>query len=166
VIREDRSLRKVTRIAIFDIVKVTVPLFLISSFLVSRALASLGDSATQIRCDHQVIGNTLHSVDLGCYKIVQIDRDDGAIVKEYVNGAGLVFGVTWQSCNVPNLKPLLGSYFSEFQRAVQARGHRPGPLMLKTKNLVVESAGHLRAFHGRAYVPRLLPQYLTAAVLQ
>ncbi len=154
------------KIAIFDIVKVAVPLFLISSLLVSQAPASLGDPASRIRCDHQLLGSTPHSVDRGDYKIVQIDRDDGAIVKQYVNGAGLVFGVTWQARNVPNLKPLLGAYFPEFQRAVQARGHRGGPLMLKTKNLIVESAGHLRAFRGRAYIPRLLPRQLTAAVLQ
>jgi hypothetical protein len=64
------------------------------------------------------------------------------------------------------LRPLLGPYFLEFQLAVQARGHRPGPLTLTTKNLFVESAGHLRAFYGRAYMPRLLPRQLKAEVLQ
>ena len=154
------------RIAIFDTLKVSVLLFLITSLLVSQALACLGDPATYIRSNHQIVSSTTHIMNGRGYKIVQVERDDGAIVKEYVNSAGVAFCVTWQSRNVPNLEPLLGAYFSEFQRAIRARGHQPGPLLLKTKNLVVESAGHLRAFHGRAYVPRLMPEQLTAAVLQ
>ncbi len=149
-----------------DIVKPAAALFLISSVLPTHALASLGDSVTSIRVDQPPSRSKLHSTDRGTYKIVQTDRDDGTIIKEYFNGAGVVFGVTWQARNVPNLEHLLGAYFSEFQRAIQARGHRAGPLMIRTKNLVVESGGHMRAFRGRAYVPSLLPQHLTAAVLQ
>ena len=100
------------RIAKFDTVKVSVLLFLITSLFVSRALACLGVPATCIRSSHQVVSSTTHIVNGGGYKIVQIERDDGAIVKEYVNGAGVVFCVTWQSRNVPNLGPLLGAYFS------------------------------------------------------
>ena len=60
---------------------------------------------------------------------------------------------------------LLGSYYSEFHQAVAGRRHR-GPVVVKTKDLVVESGGHLRAFYGRAYVTSLVPNTLSPAVVQ
>lgn len=147
-------------------VKATALVFLVTSLLTVHGLASLGGSVSDIKCGQRSVGSTKQITDRGEYKIVQIDLDNGTTIKQYVNRAGLVFGITWQARTVPNLKPLLGAYFLEFQLAVQARGHRPGALTLSTKNLFVESAGHLRAFHGRACLLRLLPQQLTAAVLQ
>jgi hypothetical protein len=147
-------------------VESTFPLILALSLLTSQALACLGDSPDSVLRDHPHWKDRLRSSSHVGYRVVRIDDNEGTVLNQYVNSAGLVFGVTWQAQRVPNLKTLLGAYFPEFQRAVQARGHQVGPMMLRTENLVVESAGHMRAFRGRAYVPRLVPHHLSAEVMR
>ena len=151
---------------IHTVVKTSLPVLLFMLLLVSNALASLGDSVIVDHGKHRVCRDTMGTKSCSCYTIIQTYRNQDSLVKEYVNDAGLVFGVTWQARRVPNMKTLLGRYFPEFQIATQARGHKPGPLNLKTKNLIVESAGHMRAFHGRAYLPDLLPMHISPADLQ
>jgi hypothetical protein len=147
-------------------VKPSLFVLLFMLLLTSNAPASLGASVICDRSKQRVCPNTRETKSHSCYTIVQTYRKDDTFVNEYVNDAGLVFGVTWQAERVPNMKTLLGRYFPEFQIAIQTRGHHPGPLNLKTKNLIIESAGHMRAFHGRAYLPDLLPKYVTSADLQ
>ena len=153
-------------IRIFRCVTKTARTILPLLFLASNALASLGDSVADSRGDDRLCGDTKHASTFTGYKVIEFDRKDGSVIREYVNGAGQIFGVSWQTGRVPDMKTLLGGYFPEFQRAVQARGHRPGPMVLKTKNLVVESAGHMRAYFGRAYLTKLLPNSLTPTVVK
>ena len=128
--------------------------------------ACLGQTELRIREESRTLRGTLHRTERKGYSIIRIERQDATVVTQYLNANGLVFGVTWQAPGVPDMKTLLGAYFPEFQRALRARGHRSGPLILRTKNLEVESLGHMRAFHGRIYVPGLLPKELTAEVIR
>ncbi len=139
---------------------------LIFLLLASNAVASLGGSVAEGRGGAPVCGDAKHVSNFADYQLIEFDGKDGSIVREYVRHDNRVFGVSWQTGRVPDIKGLLGSYFPEFQRAVQVRGHRPGPMVLRTKNLVVESAGHMRAYFGRAYLPSLLPNSLTPAVVK
>ena len=100
------------------------------------------------------------------YALHQISAPDGTVVREYTSPQGTVFGVSWKGPVMPNLKQLLGSYFTTFQQASQAPHPRRGPLVVRTDQVVVESGGHMRAFRGRAYVPSLVPNNLTQAVVQ
>ena len=148
------------------LVKIAVPLFLCLSFAAASAAACLGQTEASIQTETQTLRGVLQRIKHGDYTVIQIDRDDGTVIRQYINAKGLVFGIHWQAPSMPNLQLLLGSYFTEFQRARQARGHRSRSLVMQTKNLVVESIGHMRAFHGRVYLPSLLPASLTAAVVQ
>lgn len=130
--------------------------------------AALGQYEASVNLDRQI----LHGVDREevrqGYKIHQITNDDGSVVKEFVSPAGLVFGIAWQAPRMPNLQQLLGSNMAELQVAMQSgtRRHTRGPLIVRTNNLVFVSAGHLRSFHGYAYVPTLVPANVSPEVVE
>ena len=100
------------------------------------------------------------------YSVKELSSASGRVVREYVSPAGLVFGVAWQGPTMPDLRQLLGSYFGQVQQAAQSRQRRGGPLVIKTKDFVLVSGGHMRSFRGLAYVPSLLPANVTPEVVQ
>lgn len=146
-------------------VKFVLPLLFVVAFA-PEAAACLGQPEARIREESRMMGAPLQRTDRKGYVIFRIERADGTVITQYMNARGLVFAIAWQAPSVPDFRALLGGYFSEFQQALQSRKRRSGALSLQTKNLVVESLGHMRAFHGRIYVPGLLPEGLTAAVVQ
>ena len=97
----------------------------------------------------------------------RISLDDGTLIREYVTPAGKVFEVSWQGPFVPNMQQLLGNYFPQLQQHVQVQtGRRRGPLNLHNNDFIFSSSGHMRAYHGRAYVPSLLPTNVSPEVVQ
>ncbi len=88
--------------------------------------------------------------------VVQVKLPSGTQIREYLNVDGVVVAVSWQGATLPNLKQLLGSSFDSFvQRPAQSGNHRNASMI--SDDLVVQSHGQLRAFHGKAYLPKLLP---------
>jgi len=101
------------------------------------------------------------------YKLHQITSPNGAVVSEYVSPQGKVFGVSWRAPFIPNLQQLLGSYTAQVQQAAQAQTRRRGaPLIVRTSDFVFVNGGHMRAFHGSAYVPSLLPPNVSPEVVR
>ncbi|HEV2492119.1 MAG TPA: DUF2844 domain-containing protein [Terriglobia bacterium] len=139
----------------------------LSTLLVAAApaWAVLGGSVDSVRADQTRLEAKVHSVTLPGYTVHEISRGDGTTIKEFVSPLGTVFGVSWKGPTMPDLTPLLGTYYSQFRQAMEGRRHR-GPVVVRTNDLVVESGGHLRAFHGRAYVTSLIPNTLSPAVVQ
>jgi hypothetical protein len=133
---------------------------------VAPAWAVLGQPASSVQSDHAYFRGMLVQLPRQGYELHQISAPDGTVVREYVSQEGTVFGVSWQGPAMPNLSQLLGSYVTDFQRASQSPHARRGPLVVRTERVVIESGGHMRAFHGRAYVPSLIPNNLTQAVVQ
>ncbi len=130
------------------------------------AWAVLGQRVTSVQSDRARLRGELRAVERQGYSVQQITAADGTVIKEYVSPAGMVFGVSWQGPAMPDLSDLLGAYFPEFQKASGTATRRHRAVAVKTDQVVVESGGHLRAFHGIAYVPGLLPSNLTPAVVQ
>jgi len=130
------------------------------------AWAVLGEPLSSVQSDHTYFRGMLVRVPRQGYELHQINAPDGAVIREYVSPEGTVFGVSWQGPVMPNLSQLLGSYLADFQQASQSPRARRGPLVVRNDRVVIESGGHMRAFHGRAYVPNLLPHNLTQAVVQ
>ena len=130
------------------------------------AWAVLGQSVRSVQSDQEYWRGTLIQVARQGYALHQISAADGTVVREYVSNEGAVFGVSWQGPVMPNLSQLLGPYFADFQQASQSPHRRRGPLVVRTDRVVIESGGHVRAFHGRAYLPNLVPHDLTEAVIQ
>ena len=101
----------------------------------------------------------------------EIQAPTGIIVREYVSPAsGKVFAVAWQGPWPPNMQQILASYFDQFQQAAQAQAGTARavrrPLMVNLPGLVVQSSGHMRSFAGRAYIPAMLPQGVTAEAIR
>jgi len=143
-----------------------VTIFLPWLLSAAPAWAVLGQPASSVQSDQAYFRGTLAQVPHQGYELHQISAPDGTVVREYVSPEGTVFGVSWQGPVMPNLSQLLGSYVTDFQQASQSPHGRRGPLVVRTDRVVIESGGHMRAFHGRAYVPSLLPNNLTPAVVQ
>jgi hypothetical protein len=146
-----------------------VALGLALAFASPAAHAGLGGSADSVATDNHVLRGQLVSIPEVQYDVQQINA--GAdVVREYVTRSGVVFAVTWSGPTLPDLQTLLGSYFPQFQSAAQAAQLRhPGihrQLSINGNDLVVDSAGRLRDFHGIAYVPSLVPQGVSIDELQ
>ncbi|MBZ5565016.1 MAG: DUF2844 domain-containing protein [Acidobacteriia bacterium] len=130
------------------------------------AWAVLGEHVATVASDQKYLRGEVRATVQQGYSVQQITAADQSVVNEYVSPAGMVFGISWRGTVMPNLQLLLGSYYAQFQQAAQSRVRRRGPLVLRTDQLVVESGGHLRSFHGRAYVPSLLPRNVSAEVVR
>jgi hypothetical protein len=92
------------------------------------------------------------------FTIHELTLGTGTTVREYARPDGRVFAVGWEGPWKPDLRQLLGEYFSDYQAAAKAKrtGHN-GPLSSSTSRVVIEAGGRPRAFFGRAYVPDQLP---------
>ncbi len=130
------------------------------------AWAVLGEQVATVASDQKYLRGEVRATVQQGYSVQQITGADRSVVNEYVSPGGMVFGLSWRGPVMPNLQLLLGSYYARFQQAAQSRVRRRGPLVLRTDQLVVESGGHLRSFHGRAYVPGLLPKDVSAEVVR
>jgi hypothetical protein len=136
------------------------------------AWATLGDNAASVLADQaRMTGSTLHSTDNQTFVVHEISTTWGGKVREYVSPGGAVFGVAWEGQFPPNLEQLLGPYYAQAQQAqaaaVKAASDqvpqvRRGPVVINTPGLVVIETGHMRNFHGQAYIPQLVPQGVQA----
>ncbi|MGA2117954.1 MAG: DUF2844 domain-containing protein [Bryobacteraceae bacterium] len=148
--------------------KATLAALSILILAAAPAAAALGEYESSVSVDRQVMrGADREEVRQG-YKLHQITAADGTVVREFVSPEGLVFGVNWQASRMPNLQQLLGSSMTELQVALQSKTRRygGGPLIVRTDKLVFVSGGHMRSFHGYAYVPGLVPGSVSAEVVQ
>ena len=142
---------------------------LASLMLPFSASASLGGNINSVQADRAVLKGTLKSTTQANYSVQQIRTPNGVVVREYASPSGNVFGVSWQGPTRPNLRQVLGSYFTEFTKAVSPQMRFRlirGPLRIQTNGLVVEMGGHMRWYVGRAYVQALIPAGVTAREIQ
>jgi hypothetical protein len=126
----------------------------------------LGERVESVQSDVQQMGARVRAVARDGYTVHELSRNDGSVVREYVSSNGTVFGLAWDTPTLPNLRQLLGKHFADFQNAVQSTPRHRGPVAIEVGTLVVESTGHLRAFHGRAYLTDLVPANLSPAVVR
>lgn len=143
--------------------------FILLSILVAAAFpagATLGGSVDSVAADQSKFHAKRAVVDKQDYTIHEITSDDGTLIREYVTPAGKVFGVSWSGPTIPDLTQLLGTYNTEFQNSLRSRRGRRNVAIVRNPDLVVESTGHTRAFHGRAYLNSMLPSGVTQDVVQ
>jgi len=113
-------------------------------------------------------------VDNRAYVMHEITSPNGAVVREFVSPQGAVFGVAWEGQFPPDLQQLLGPYYQQAQsvqaaaqqgKAQQPRARR-APVVIETPGLVLYETGHVRSFHGQAYIPQMLPQGVQASEIR
>jgi hypothetical protein len=129
--------------------------------------ASLGGTVSSVETDRARMKSALVGIDQrGPYTIHTIQTPTGTTIREYYGANGTVFGVAWNGQWPPDLRQLFGTYFDQYQGAVQAsrRARKSrGRLAINDNGLVVQSAGHSRSFSGIAYVTALMPSGVSPA---
>src|SRR5262249_55780786 len=123
--------------------------------LSSSALAALGGSVDSVAADRTALAAQLRSTAMLQYDVHEIDSGT-LTVREYVTRTGQVFAVSWDGPVPPDMHQLLGEYFPRFYQAANA-AHEANPGMHRQfssieSDLVIQSNGRLRAFHGVAYL--------------
>jgi Protein of unknown function (DUF2844) len=135
---------------------------------VSVAHATLGGDGASVSADATAMHGTVLVQADGPVRILEITVDNGMRVRELVDATGLVFGVTWRGPAPPDLAQLLGTYYLQFTTALSslAAPGRQREVHVGMIDLVVDSAGHLRAYAGRAYIPDRVPPGMAATTIR
>lgn len=124
------------------------------------AHAALSGDASSVRTDQIELQGTVAPTHFRHFELQTISADNGLVVREFLTPSGTVFAIGWSGPVMPDLRRLLGAHYAAYLAAI-GQIHQPGlkrSLRLETAGLVFENGGHLRAFQGRAFVPRLWPQ--------
>ncbi len=133
---------------------------------VAPAHASLGDKRASIDNDVSRLHARLKSTASTTYTVHELTGDGGMVTREYANGAGTVFAVSWQGPVRPDLKTLFGGYFPRFQADVDGHGRARRPLRADDIDFVVRTGGHPGAMWGFAVLPDQVPQGFSLEALQ
>jgi hypothetical protein len=134
--------------------------------LATPSWAALGQSVASLGSDQRRLHGALRTTVSDGFSIHEITGEDGTIVRQYASPSGAIFAVSWNGPFVPDLEQLLGAYFQEYRQALRSTARHRGPLVLRTSRLVLETSGHMRSFHGRAYLPAMLPVAVSAEALR
>jgi hypothetical protein len=141
------------------------------------ARATLGQAQTTVETDRLNFGATRQAADntavamraarVRPFSVQEMVLGDGTAVREYVNAAGVVFGVAWDGMSIPPLGQLLGDDLLAKTRAafgtVRATRAGRGPVSIETRDVVFHSGGHPQAFFGNAYLPQQMPAGVSPA---
>ena len=121
------------------------------------AHAALGASVASIASDQSRAQGSLRTLELTDYRLHEIRAATGTLIREFSAPDGSVFAVAWEGPFLPDVRQLLGKSWDAYVAAARAKRRGRGPLVVRLPDLVVESAGHPRGFHGRAFLPQLVP---------
>jgi hypothetical protein len=83
--------------------------------------------------------------------------ESGTTVRQFINGDGVVFAVSWSGPFLPDLRELLGDHFTALREGESTARGRSSALSISRPDLVLVSTGHMGAFQGRAWLPGQLP---------
>jgi len=139
---------------------------LLLAVTVPQAGAALGEDFSSVQADQHHVKGTLRTASGPGYLVHEIETPAGTRLREFASPAGSVFAVAWEGPFLPDLRQLMGAYHGLYARAAQKKPSGRGPLRLQLPGLTFESAGHPRSFHGRAWIPELMPAGMEASEIQ
>ena len=130
--------------------------------------AELGGTVASVENDAVRLKGTLRFTATQAYTLHEISTPTGHVAREYATADGRIFGVSWEGPTIPDLRQLLGErYFVQFQQtAAELKRHGRGPVRIETPEFVFQQTGHMRDFHGHAYLPQSLPQGVDASAIR
>ena len=133
-----------------------------------QSQATLGEHARSVESDRAVLSAETAVITPGDGYTVHEMASSAVALREYVTPSGVIFAVAWNGLSTPDLDQILGSYAGEYQAALQGSERQKGNrhLQVKSQNIKVERWGHMRALHGRAYIPALIPPGVSADVIK
>lgn len=121
------------------------------------AHATLGSDGASVVANQQHLGGARQVQRLALGERHELRLPSGIVVREYVSPGGAVYAITWSGPRMPDLRELLGSYFTQLARR-DSHPHSGHHRMTMTgSDLEIRSMGHGRTFTGRAWVPSFVP---------
>lgn len=141
-------------------------LLLLGAALPGMASAALGELESSVSADAAEVRGSLKVEERTLYRVHEIEMPSGTRLREFVSPAGKVFAVAWRGPMMPNLRQALGRYFDNYVAAAELKEAHHRRVQIHQDELVVESAGHMRAFAGRAYLPNAIPSGVNPGELQ
>jgi hypothetical protein len=126
---------------------------------VAPARTALGGSAESVDADAVTAHGSDHTTATQQYDVHEITTASGMRIREFLAPDGIVFAVTWSGPAMPDLQSLLGRSYPAYVTALMSSSQR-GPqrsFRIETSDFVVETGGHMRAYSGRAYLPKAMP---------
>jgi hypothetical protein len=126
------------------------------------ALAALGGALDSVQADQAHIKGALRVTPNSGFTVHEISTAFGTSVREYSGPGGTVFAVAWDGPVNPDFQHLFGSYYTQYLQAAAASHGSHRHLSIQLADLVIQNNGRMRAFAGRAWVPSLLPQNVSA----
>jgi len=130
------------------------------------ARASLGQAKASVDADVTHFKARLKSTASATYTVHELAGDGGMVTREYTNGSGVVFAVSWDGPARPDLQQLFGTYFPRFQADVHSRARVHQALRADDIDFVVRTGGHPGHMWGYALLPDQVPQGFMAEILQ
>jgi len=144
----------------------TVALAVLGCAATLPTFAALGEDATSVDTDIAKMKGQSRATAVAGYTVKEIALPSGTTVREYVSAEGKVFAVTWNGMSQPDLQQTLGTYFEQYESAAAAPHDGHHHLSINQDNFVLVTGGHMRAWHGKAYVPALVPPGFSVDDLQ
>lgn len=117
------------------------------------ARATLGQDVGSIEADRlQMRAASAPAQVHALFTVVSFTQANGTQVREYLSASGQVFALAWNGPVQPDLHTLLGAeqhaaVLASPQRSREGLAHR----RVVAGSVVVETGGHIRALHGRAW---------------
>jgi hypothetical protein len=121
------------------------------------ARATLGEAEATVERDRQSLAMDREPATTRGGVTVHELKSSTVSVREFLTPSGVVFAVAWSGLTRPDLAPLLGTYQPEYRAAATHGPPGRGPRRVEAARVVVETWGHARNLHGRAWLPALLP---------
>ena len=141
-------------------------LLVLGALLPGMASAALGGMESSVQADATEVQGSIKVQERALYRVHEIQMPSGTLVREFVSPAGKVFAVAWRGPMMPNLRQTLGAYFDNYVAAAKLKEAHHRRVQVHQDDLVIESAGHMRAFSGRAYLPNAIPSGVNPGDLQ
>jgi hypothetical protein len=133
----------------------------------TSAFAALGGTADTVQSDRMKMKVAARSMKSAAnYTVQELQLASGTTVREYMGAGGIVFGVAWKGPVKPDLRQILGQYFSTLSDPSAVKYSNHTQMHLQKDDLVIHSSGHMRAFAGQAYLSSALPQGVAASDIQ
>jgi hypothetical protein len=146
----------------------SLPVMLLVATMIPRgAFATLGGDMASVEADQQALNTSQQiTANNAAYTVYELQTATGTKIREYVSTPGTVFAVAWDGPALPDFRRLFGDYFSKYTETAAAQRAGHGHLVVRLPELIVESSGHMRAFFGRAYLPKALPPGLALSEIR
>jgi uncharacterized protein DUF2844 len=130
------------------------------------AAAGLGEPETSVKADVTQLRGSVTVTQHASYRLHEIQLPSRTLVREFATPGGSVFAVAWSGPAMPNLRQTLGAYFDNYTAAAKAAHGGHHRLLIRQSDLVVQAAGHMRAFSGLAYLPSAIPRGVSVGDLK